>query len=79
MESVTSEWVNMHDRRRAWRPLSSKPDYVDDWPASLTSAQIRGQSPAKDTLDTDSTRFRYACGKAHTDRMYPPRGQNKSA
>ena len=31
MESVTTEAVNMHDRRRAWRLLSSNPDYVENW------------------------------------------------
>ena len=49
------------------------------WPASFTSVQNRGQSTARDTLDTDSIRFRYACGKAHADCMYPPRGQKISA
>ena len=32
----------------------------------------RGRSTVRDTLDIDSTRFRYACGKAHADCLYPP-------
>ena len=47
------------------------------WPASLTCAQNRGQSTAKDTPDIDSTRFRYACGKAHADCMYPHAARKK--
>ena len=34
MESGTCKGVNMHDRRRAWRLLSSNPDYVEDWQAN---------------------------------------------
>ena len=33
MESVNSVAVNMHDRRRAWRLLSSNHDYLENWQA----------------------------------------------